>query len=52
MKKATLKKDIHLYGYGTLKAGTSYEIQKINSRFAYLSIKQGLTARIKRTDIK
>lgn len=51
MKKATLKSDIWLYGYGVLKAGTHYAVEKANARYAYLHLRDGVTARVKRADV-
>lgn len=51
MKKATLKSDIWLNGYGVLKAGTRYPVEKANTRYAYLQLQPRLTARVKRSDI-
>lgn len=51
MKKATLKSDIWLNGYGVLKAGTRYLVEKANTRYAYLQLQPRLTARVKRSDI-
>lgn len=51
MKKATLKSDVWLNGYGVLKAGTRYPVEKANTRYAYLQLQPRLTARVKRSDI-
>lgn len=38
MKKITLKHDMYVYGYGTLKEGTPFKVEKFNKRFVYVKL--------------
>lgn len=51
--KVTLNKDIKMCGCAVfLRAGESYELIRKNSRYAYIKILNGITARINISDIK
>lgn len=46
MKKARIKEDIKIMGYGVLKAGTVYEVTKSNTRNVYVRINAGCVCRL------
>ncbi len=46
--KAILKEDVKLIGFGVLRAGTSYEVRKYNTRNVYLICGNGSTAVVSR----
>lgn len=51
MRKATLVNDVNLMGYGVIRKGEKFDTDRVNKRFAYLQIKPGVIARVKRSDV-
>lgn len=38
MKKVKLLNDTYIQGYGTIKAGTQFKVERFNSRYVYVKL--------------
>lgn len=38
MKKVKLKNDTKIIGYGTIKSGTEFKVEKYNTRYVYVKL--------------
>ena len=50
MKNVTIAHDMNIQGYGVIKAGTTLPVEKFNSRFIYVYVKQGCILRLAYSD--
>ncbi len=48
MRKIAVKHDIQVPGWGTIKEGTQYEVDKYNSRYVYVKPHEHVTLRLAR----
>jgi len=50
MKKITIAHNMYIQGYGTIKEGTTLNVEKFNKRFIYATISQGCILRLAYSD--
>lgn len=48
MKKVETKKMLIIPGYGTIPAGTSFQVERYNQRYVYVKLNQYCTLRLAR----
>lgn len=51
MKKVRLIKDLKIIGYGTIKSGTEFKVEKYNTRYVYVDL-NGCTLQLSRKDVE
>ena len=50
MRKITLKHDMQIPGYGTLKEGTPFKVEKFNKRFVYVKLSNSTLRLARKSD--
>lgn len=48
MKKIKISHDLSVPGWGVIKAGAVFKVQKFNKRFVYVELKSGAVLRLNR----
>lgn len=48
MRKIAIKHDIQVPGWGMIKEGTQYKVDKYNSRYVYIKLSESTTLRLAR----
>ena len=48
MKKIKISHDLNIPGWGVIKAGTAFKVQKYNKRFVYVELQSGAVLRLNR----
>lgn len=51
MKKIRLIKDLKIIGYGTIKSGTEFKVEKYNTRYVYVDLNR-CTLQLSRKDVE
>lgn len=51
MKKVRLIKDLKIIGYGTIKSGTEFKVEKYNTRYVYVDL-NGCALQLSRKDVE
>lgn len=52
MRKIRVKNDMYIQGWGTIKAGTEYKVDRYNTRYVYVMLKEGVTMQFGRKDVE
>ena len=52
MRKIKVIKDMYIQGWGTIKAGTEYKVDRYNTRYVYVILKDGVTMQFRRKDVE
>lgn len=48
MKKIKTSHDLNILGWGLIPAGTQFNVEKFNSRFVYVKLREHVTLRLAR----
>lgn len=48
MKKIRLRHDMNVPGWGMIPAGTAFRVDRYNSRFVYVTLREGVSLRLAR----
>lgn len=48
MRKIKISHDLSIPGWGVIKAGTAFKVQKFNKRFVYVELQSGAALRLSR----
>lgn len=48
MRKIKTRHDLNIPGWGFIPAGTEFKVQKFNSRFIYVTVKERVVLRLAR----
>lgn len=48
MKKIRLRHDVSVPGWGMIPAGTAFRVERYNSRFVYVMLREGVSLRLAR----
>ena len=51
MKKVRLIKDLYIMGYGTIKSGTEFKVERYNTRYVYVKL-NGCELQLSRKDVE
>ena len=51
MKKVKLIKDLKIMGYGTIRAGMEFKVERYNTRYVYVTL-NGCTLQLSRKDVE
>lgn len=48
MRKIRIRKDLNVPGWGMIRKGTEFRVDRFNSRFVYVSLREGVNLRLAR----